>query len=90
MTSVRFYALVYVALLGLAAAKVAFYYGELMEIINYQMALGLTVVTASMKTALIAGYYQHLTDEPRSITYLMLLGLFAVLLLAFAAGFSII
>lgn len=90
MSSVRFYALVYVALLGLASAKVVFFEAERFGFISYNVALGLTLVTATIKTGLIAGYYQHLTSEPRSLTYLMLLGLFTVLLLAGAAGFSIL
>lgn len=84
MTSVRFYTLVYVALLVLATAKVAFF-----ELFDYQVALGLTLVSAAVKTALIAGYFQHLRSEPRSISYVMLLGLLAVLLLTSAAAFSI-
>lgn len=89
MSSVRFYTLVYVALLGLATAKVVFFEAVEFGYITYNVALGLTMVTAAMKTTLIAGYFQHLRSEARSLTYLMLMGLFAVMLLAFAATFSI-
>lgn len=90
MASIRFYGLVYVALLALAFAKVLFFAADDAGYITYQMALGLTMVTATMKTLLITGYFQHLRSEPRSISYLMLMGLFAVLLLTFAAAFSIL
>lgn len=90
MSSVRFYALIYVALIALASAKVVFFEAHDFGYISYNAALGLTLVTAAIKTGLIAGYYQHLASEPRSLSYLMLLGLFAVMLLAFAAGFSIL
>lgn len=89
MSSVRFYTLVYFALIVLAGAKVVFFQLEEAGYFTYAVAMGLTVLTASAKTALIAGYFQHLRSETRSLTYLMLMGLFAVLLLAFAATFSI-
>jgi len=47
------------------------------------------MILAVIKVSLIAGYFQHLKDEPRSITYLMLTALFMVLLLTLAAGYSI-
>lgn len=87
MTSVRFYALVYVALITLASLKVAFF-----EIpgVSYNLALTLTMIAAVLKTSLIAGYFMHLRSEPRSVSYIMLSGLFAVLLVTFAAAFSIL
>lgn len=89
MANLRFYTLVYFALIGLASAKVVFFEAEAFGYITYNMALGATMVTAAMKTYLIAGYFQHLRSETRSLSYLMLLGLFVVLLLTFAAAFSI-
>ena len=87
MTSVRFYALVYVALMALASLKVAFFE---IPAISYNTALALTMIAAVMKTSLIAGYFMHLRSEPRSVSYVMLSGLFAVLLVTFAAAFSIL
>lgn len=87
MSSVRFYALVYVALLALATLKVVFFE---VEAISYDMALALTMLAAVGKTSLIAGYFMHLRSEPRSVSYIMLSGLFAVLLVTFAAAFSIL
>lgn len=85
MASVRWYTIIYVALLSLAFGKVAFF-----ELFAYWTAMGLTLMSAVAKTALIAGYYQHLRSEPRSITYLVLLGVTAVLLLTIAASYSIL
>ncbi|WP_254524856.1 MULTISPECIES: cytochrome C oxidase subunit IV family protein [Natrinema] len=87
MTSVRTYALVYVALMLLATGKFVFFHFE--GIFTYGMAVTGTLILAATKTSLIAGYFQHLKDEPRSITYLMLTALFMVLLLTLAAGYSI-
>lgn len=84
MVSVKLYVVIYAVLLILAAAKWGFF-----TFFDYWTAMGLTLVSAGVKTALIAGYFQHLRYEPRSLTVLMLMALFAVVLLAVAASFSI-
>lgn len=86
MASLRWYTIIYFALVALATGKfVAF---ELPQF-TYEVALGITLVLAVIKVGLIAGYYQHLVDEPRSLTYLMASAGFAVFLLTIAAGYSI-
>ena len=84
MANVRWYTVVYVALLTLAVSKWAFF-----EFLDYWVALGLTMITATMKTVLIVAYYQHLRYEPRVLSVLMFIALLAVLILAAAASFSI-
>lgn len=84
MASVRFYALVYVLLMSLAATKFLFF-----EFFDYWPALAGTLAAAAVKTGLIAGYFQHLRHEPRSLTYLAVSTLVLVLLLMSAATFSI-
>lgn len=85
MANVRLYSIVYVALLALAFSKWAFF-----EFLTYEMALGLTMITASIKTVLIVAYFQHLRYEPRVLSVLMFTSLIAVLILASAASFSIL
>jgi heme/copper-type cytochrome/quinol oxidase subunit 4 len=87
MASIRTYGLIYVALILLATGKFVFFHFP--DIFSYQLAVGGTLVLAVIKTSLIAGYFQHLKDEPRSITYLMLTAVFMVFLLTLAAGYSI-
>ncbi len=87
MASLRTYALIYVALILLATGKFVFFHFD--GIFTYGMAVGGTLLLAVTKTSLIAGYFQHLKDEPRSITYLMLTAVFMVFLLTLAAGYSI-
>ena len=87
MASVRTYAIIYVVLLVLGTSKFIFF--ELDQIFTYQMALGATILLAIAKSLLIAGYYQHLIEEPRSITYMMTIAVFMVFLLTIAAGYSI-
>lgn len=85
-TTVRQYTLVYVLLLALAGSKWVFFN---LPGFDYWTAIGATMVAAFLKTGLIVGYYQHLKHEPRSLTYLMLLSLALVSLLAVAASYSI-
>lgn len=84
MTSVAFYTLIYVALITLATGKFLFF-----QYFDYWPAVALTMGAAMIKVSLIVGYFQHLRDEPRSLTGLMALSLSLVLLLAMAATFSI-
>lgn len=84
MSSIRFYTGVYVALLALVSMKVLFF-----DFLSYDVALALTMLSAVAEALLIAGYFQHLRSEPRSIAYLYVSGVFAALLLTFAAAFSI-
>ena len=85
MADVRTYALIYVVLLVLGTGKFVFFTFDF----SYTAAMGGTILLAVLKTGLIAGYYQHLVHEPRSITYMMLTAVFMVFLLTFAAGYSI-
>ncbi|SDJ65790.1 MULTISPECIES: cytochrome C oxidase subunit IV family protein [Natronorubrum] len=87
MADVRTYTLIYVVLLALGTGKFLFF--ELDQIFSEQMAIIGTIILAVVKSLLIAGYYQHLRDEPRSITYMMLVAVFMVFLLTVAAGYSI-
>ena len=84
MTSIKFYFGVYVVLMVLAVSKVVF-----METLDYWPAVGGIFAMAVAKSALIAYYYQHLKEEPRAITWLVLIAVAAVLFLAVAATFSI-
>ena len=85
MTSVRTYTIIYVILLGLGTGKFLFFTFDF----PYAVAMGGTMILAVAKSLLIAGYYQHLVDEPRSVSYVMLLAVFMVFLLVIAAGYSI-
>lgn len=82
--SIRFYALIYVALIALATLKVVFE-----RTFDYWIAVGGILVLATMKTLLIVGYYQHLRWERRSLSGLMALALVLFLLLMVAASFSV-
>ena len=85
MASVRLYVLIYVLLMALAASKFLFF-----QFFDYEAAVTGTLGAASLKTILIAGFYQHLAHEPKSLTRLMLLTLFLLMLLMSAASYSIL
>jgi cytochrome c oxidase subunit 4 len=82
--SLRFYGLIYVALLVAATLKVAFE-----RTLGYWVAVGGILVLASIKTLLIVGYFQHLKWERRSLSGLMALALALFVLLMVAASFSV-
>jgi cytochrome c oxidase subunit 4 len=48
------------------------------------------MVLSFLKAVVVAGWYQHLRYEPRSVTVLMLLGLLGALALTVAASYSIL
>jgi cytochrome c oxidase subunit 4 len=87
--SVKLYAAIYVALIGLAASKYFFFHPPGGIEFSYWQSMGLTMGAAVAKTSLIVGYYQHLRWESRSLTGLMALSLALVLLLMAAASYSV-
>ena len=85
MADIRTYTIIYVALVALATGKFLFFEIGIPE----QYAIAGTFVLAIIKVGLIAGYFQHLREEPRSISYMMATAVFMVILLTIAAGYSI-
>ncbi len=55
----------------------------------YVIALVLITLLSVIKAVVVAGYFQHLVWEPRSLTYVMLLGFVGFLALTVAASYSI-
>jgi cytochrome c oxidase subunit 4 len=88
MANTRLYTLIYVALFVLATAQVAVEVAGFVENM-YWVALGAILALSLLKAVAVAGYYQHLFYEPRSVSYLIGIGLLAALALAIAASYSI-
>jgi cytochrome c oxidase subunit 4 len=57
---------------------------------TYALGFGLIIGISSLKALGVAGYYMHLRDEPRAISYIALGGLICVLALTAGAGYSIL
>ena len=55
----------------------------------YWIGLGAILVLSVIKALLVAGYYQHLRFEPRSIAFVALSGLITALALTIASSYSI-
>jgi len=77
-----------VALFVIATLQVVVERTALMEE-AYVIALVLITLLSVIKAVVVAGYFQHLVWEPRSLTYVMLLGFVGFLALTVAASYSI-
>jgi|AntDeeMinimDraft_5_1070356.scaffolds.fasta_scaffold05420_2 cytochrome c oxidase subunit 4 len=88
MPSIKLYAGIYVVLFAFATAQVAVEFVGLLES-AYWIGLGVILVLSLIKALFVAGYYQHLRYEPRSITFVVLSGLIVALVLTIASSYSI-
>ncbi|WP_318567075.1 cytochrome C oxidase subunit IV family protein [Salinigranum marinum] len=86
MTSTKLYTVIYVVLFVSATVQVLVEFAGL----AYWTAFGLIMVLSAVKALLVVAYFQHLRWEPRSLTYLMGIGLAAALALTLAASYSIL
>ncbi len=86
MPTLRIYTLIYVVLFILATVQLIF---ERLGF-SYIVATAGMMVVSTAKAVLVAGYYQHLKYEPRSIIYLYLFGLVTAMFLTAAAAYSIL
>jgi cytochrome c oxidase subunit 4 len=82
----KLYTVIYVVLFVSATVQVLVEFAEL----AYWTAFALIMVLSAAKAVLVAAYFQHLRWEPRSLTYLVGIGLAAALALTFAASYSIL
>lgn len=87
MVSTKLYTAIYVALFVSATVQVLV---ESMGEMAYWTAFGVIIVLSVLKAVVVAGYFQHLRFEPRSLSYLMATGLAAALALTLAASYSIL
>jgi cytochrome c oxidase subunit 4 len=89
MARTKLYTAIYVVLFVFATLQVAVERMGLLEPGTYWLAFGAIMVLSFVKAVIVAAYFQHLRWEPRSLTYLVLLGLSGALALTLAAGYSI-
>ncbi|WP_255150623.1 cytochrome C oxidase subunit IV family protein [Halorarius halobius] len=89
MSHLKLYTAIYVVLFVLATVQALVEVTGMLET-AYWAAFGLIIVLSFAKAVVVAGYYQHLRWEPRSLTVLMLMGLTAALALTVAASYSIL
>ena len=89
MTSTKLYTVIYVVLFVLATVQAGIEMYTVLLDGAYWGAFGVILVLSAAKAVAVAGYYQHLRWEPRSLTYLYLLALGGALALTMAASYSI-
>lgn len=89
MSRARLYTVIYVALFVLATMQVVVERAGYLEE-AYWFAFAAIIALSVIKAVLVAGWYQHLRWEPRSVTTLLLLGLLGALALTVAASYSIL
>lgn len=89
MANTKLYAIIYVVLFVLATVQVLIERAGYLEEL-YWIAFGVIIALSFVKAAVVAGWYQHLKYEPRSLTYLILIGLLGAIALTLAASYSIL
>ena len=89
MASLKLYTIIYAVLFVVATAQAAIEAIGLLEA-AYWIAFAVILILSFAKAVLVAGYYQHLRFEPRSVTYLVLGSLVVVLALTAGAAYSIL
>ncbi len=88
MPSTKLYTAIYVVLFVMATVQVVVERAGYIES-SYWAAFWVIMALSLVKAVVVAGYYQHLRSEPRSITGVVIIGLLVALALALAASFSI-
>lgn len=88
MSQIKTYTIIFVLLMALSTSQ------ALIEMLGYLdqaywIVFGAIMVISSIKAVMVAGWFQHLRYEPRSVTYLIATALLAVIALTAAAAYSI-
>ena len=88
MSQIRTYTVMFVVLMILSTSQALLEFTGLLEQF-YWAVLGVIMVLSTIKAVIVAGWYQHLRYEPRSVTYMIASGVLAVIALTAAAAYSI-
>ncbi len=88
MSQIRTYTIMFVVLMVFSTSQALLEFTGLLGE-YYWPILGLIMVLSTIKAVIVAGWYQHLKYEPRSVTYMIASGVLAVIALTAAASYSI-
>jgi len=87
MASIKLYTIIFGALMVLSTAQ---YLLELLLVDEvYFVAMGVILLISTIKAVSVAGWYMHVFDEPRAISYLAVGAVLGVLALVAGAAYSI-
>lgn len=89
MASTKTYTIIFVVLMALSTTQAALEFLGVLEDF-YWPVLGAILVLSALKAMAVAGWYMHLFEEPRSVTYIAVAGLIGVLALTAGASYSIV
>ncbi|MXR51898.1 hypothetical protein GRX03_09810 [Halovenus sp. WSH3] len=88
MANIKLYTIIFVALGAISTTQ--FVVESVLPEGLYWFGLVAILALSTMKAFAVAGWYMHLREEPRSITYLAMAGVFCVLALTAGAGYSVV
>jgi cytochrome c oxidase subunit 4 len=88
MSQIKTYTIMFVVLMVLSTSQAVLEFTGLLGE-YYWPILGVIMVLSTIKAVVVAGWYQHLRYEPRSVTYMVASGVLAVIALTAAASYSI-
>jgi len=88
MSNIRLYAIVFVAVGAIRPPQ--FVVERVLPEGLYWAGLVAILLLSTMKALAVAGWYMHLIEEPRAVTYLALSGLLCVVALTAGAGYSVV
>lgn len=88
MVTIKTYSIIFATLVVMTSTQAALEFIGIVDTV-YWTAFGVILVISFVKSLFVAGYFQHLRFEPRSLSYLILTGLSAALALTLAAAYSI-
>lgn len=88
MANIKLYTIIFAVLMVISTVQ----FGLEMFLLEeaYWIGLGIILVLSTAKAVTVAGWYMHMIEEPRSITYLALAGVLGVLALTAGAAYSIL
>lgn len=88
MASAKLYTALFVVLASITTVQFILEFVLVDEM--YAVAFAIIIGLSTVKALAVAGWYMHMFDEPRSITYVALAGLLCVLALTAGASYSIV
>ncbi|WP_436935422.1 cytochrome C oxidase subunit IV family protein [Halovenus marina] len=89
MTSIKTYTAIFGVLMVISTTQFAVESLGLLED-NYWPILVVILALSSLKAIAVAGWYMHLREEPRAVSYIALAGVIGVVALTAGAAYSML
>ena len=88
MASIKLYTAIFGVLMVLSTMQAALEFTGLLEEF-YVPIMGVMLLLSTIKAVSVAGWYMHVFDEPRAVSYLAIAAVIGVLALVAGAAYSI-